>query len=219
MLLESENKKSRHVLIAEGTGSRGESLVRAFTDRGATTAFFCRDRYKEALELSRETGALNIKCNVFNRNSMEFAADVVKEFMEDRLDTLVCNILPELNRERPAEDWSKDRESLMKNLDAVGFYLQTMLPLMGEGGSVIVLLQSGDSDRETSEPMSLAENMLQSALKGMIQSRARSLRDKRIRVNGLLLSNREEAEPKLGGTVRFLASRDADGITGQLIQM
>lgn len=218
MLLESENKKSRHVLIAEGTGSGGESLVRAFTDRGATTAFFCRDRYKEALELSRETGALNIKCNVFNRNSMEFAADVVKEFMEDRLDTLVCNILPELNRE-PAEDWSKDRESLMKNLDAVGFYLQTMLPLMGEGGSVIVLLQSADSDRETSEPMSLAENMLQSALKGMIQSLARSLRDKRIRVNGLLLSNREEAEPKLGGTVRFLASRDADGITGQLIQM
>ena len=62
MLLESENKKSRHVLIAEGSGSRGESLVRAFTDRGATTAFFCRDRYKEALELSRETGALNIKC-------------------------------------------------------------------------------------------------------------------------------------------------------------
>ena len=150
---------------------------------------------------------------------MEFAADVVKEFMEDRLDTLVCNILPELNREQPAEDWSKDRESLMKNLDAVGFYLQTMLPLMGEGGSVIVLLQSADSDRETSEPMSLAENMLQSALKGMIQSLARSLRDKRIRVNGLLLSNREEAEPKLGGTMRFLASRDADGITGQLIQM
>ena len=208
MLLESENKKSRHVLIAEGTGSRGESLVRAFTDRGATTAFFCRDRYKEALELSRETGALNIKCNVFNRNSMEFAADVVKEFMEDRLDTLVCNILPELNREQPAEDWSKDRESLMKNLDAVG-----------EGGSVIVLLQSGDSDWEASEPMSLAENMLQSALKGMIQSLARSLRDKRIRVNGLLLSNREEAESKLGGTVRFLASRDAEGITGQLVQM
>ena len=53
----------------------------------------------------------------------------------------------------------------------------------------------------------------------MIPSLARSLRDKRIRVNGLLLSNREEAEPKLGGTVRFLASRDADGITGQLIQM
>ena len=70
-------------------------MVRAFTDRGAATAFFCRDRYKEALELSRETGALNIKCNVFNRNSMEFAADVVKEFMEDRLDTLVCNILPD----------------------------------------------------------------------------------------------------------------------------
>ena len=89
----------------------------------------------------------------------------------------------------------------------------------GEGGSVIVLLQSGDSDWETSEPMSLAENMLQSALKGMIQSLARSLRDKRIRVNGLLLSNREEAEPKLGGTVRFLASLDAEGITGQLIQM
>ena len=219
MLLESENKKSRHVLIADGTGSRGESLVRAFTDRGATTAFFCRDRYKEALELSRETGALNIKCNVFNRNSMEFAADVVKEFMENRLDTLVCNILPELNREQSAEDWSKDREILMKNLDAVVFYLQIMLPLMGEGGSVIVLLQSGDSDREMSEPMSLAENMLRSALKGMIQSLARSLRDKRIRVNGLLLSNREEAEPKLGGTMRFLASRDADGITGQLIQM
>ena len=139
--------------------------------------------------------------------------------MEDRLDTLVCNILPELNREQSVEDWSKDRESLMKNLDAVGFYLQTMLPLMGEGGSVIVLLQSGDSDRETSEPMSLAENMLQSALKGMVQSLARSLRDKRIRVNGLLLSNREEAEPKLGGTVRFLASLDADGITGQLVQM
>ena len=39
MLLESENKKSRHVLIAEGTGSRGESLVRAFTARGATTAY------------------------------------------------------------------------------------------------------------------------------------------------------------------------------------
>ena len=219
MLLESENKKSRHVLIAEGTGNRGESLVRAFTDRGSTTAFFCRDRYKEALELSRETGALNIKCNVFNRNSMEFAADVVKEFMEDRLDTLVCNILPELNREPPAEDWSKDRDSLMKNLDAVGFYLQTMLPLMGEGGSVIVLLQSGNLDSETSEPMSLAENMLQSALKGMIQSLARTLRVKGIRVNGLLLSNREEAEPELGGTVRFLASRDAEGITGQLMQM
>ena len=61
--------------------------------------------------------------------------------------------------------------------------------------------------------------MLQSALKGMIQSLARSLWDKRIRVNGLLLSNREEAEAELGGTVRFLASRDADGITGQLIQM
>ena len=37
MLLESENKKSRHVLIAEGTGNRGESLVRAFTDRGPAT--------------------------------------------------------------------------------------------------------------------------------------------------------------------------------------
>lgn len=219
MLLESENKKSRHVLIAEGTGSRGESLVRAFTDRGATTAFFCRDRYKEALELSRETGALNIKCNVFNRNSMEFAADVVKEFMEDRLDTLVCNILPELNREQPAADWSRDRESLIKNLDAVGFYLQTMLPLMGDGGSVILLLQSGVSDGEKTEPVSPVECMLQSALKGMVQSLAQSLGDKRIRVNGLLLSNPEGAEPRLGGTVRFLASRDAEGITGQLIRM
>ena len=84
---------------------------------------------------------------------------------------------------------------------------------------MIVLLQSGNLDSETSEPMSLAENMLQSALKGMIQSLARTLRVKGIRVNGLLLSNREEAEPKLGGTVRFLASRDAEEITGQLIQM
>ena len=81
MLLESENKKSRQVLIAEGTGNRGESLVRAFTDRGATTAFFCRDRYKEALELSKElpdNEALShyLRATCLNRMDRPVEADV-----------------------------------------------------------------------------------------------------------------------------------------------
>lgn len=215
MLLEKGSRKQRHVLIADGMTHIGTAVVQSFAERGATSAFFCGDRFNEALILSRDTGALNIKCNVFNPESLGSAMEVADAFFEHRLDTVICNVELDLPETLNIQDFNKTTEILHRNIDSIRSFLSSSLSMMQEGGKVVFLLpaleQYGDSKRILSE-------MMRGMLERMIESAAPFLVGCGIRMNGIAVG-RNISPDMAAKAIRFLASSESEGMTGKIIQL
>lgn len=169
MLLEKGSRKQRHVLIADGMTNIGTAVVQSFAERGATSAFFCGDRFKEALILSRDTGALNIKCNVFNPDSLSSAMEVADAFFEHHLDTVICNVELDLPETLNMQDFNETTEILHRNIDSIRSFLNGSLSMMQEGGTVVFLVPSLEHDKDSKRILS---EMMRGMLERMIESAA-----------------------------------------------
>ncbi len=216
MLLKDEGRNSKHVLIADGVGNAGREMVASFTGRGARVAFLYRERYREALELARNTGALNVKCNIYSPESLASAGNVVKEFFEGHIDTLICNPGLDEGILRDANGWQLVPLLFQRSLEGFGFYIYQMLPMMKKSGSIILILPKKE-ETETSERIAL--RTLQKGLEEMITAASEELWDRGVRINGIRVALAEQNGDAVANTARFLASGDAAAITGQIIDL
>lgn len=216
MLLEKGSRKQRHVLIADGVTEIGAAAVHAFAERGATSAFLCGDQFKEALALSRETGALNIKCNVFNRESMESAMEVADAFFEHRLDTVVCNMGLDLPENLKIQEFDQFTEILHCNVDSVRAFLNRSLSMMEEGGNAVILLpEKGSAD----EAEDVIRRMVRGTVGSMIQAAAPVLTKRGIRMNGIAVAEGKSSPVSVAKVIRFLSSSDSGEMTGKILQL
>ncbi len=216
MLLETGNRKQRHVLIADGMSEVGTAVVQAFAERGATSAFFCGNRFREALLLSRDTGALNIKCNILSQESLASAMDVADAFFEHRLNTVICNIRPEVPESLGLLDFEEITECLQHNLDSICAFLKDSISMLIEDGSVVVLLPKKEQGKNAA---GIVTGMIRGALEGMIESTAQILKERGIRMNGMAMDEENVSPESVAKTIRFLASSESTGITGRILQL
>lgn len=97
----------RTVLITGGSRGIGEATVRLFSLNGWQTAFTYLSSEEKALALSKETGALALRCDAKSENETRAMAEKVLERFH-RLDALICNAgvsYTGLLQDMSAEDW------------------------------------------------------------------------------------------------------------------
>ena len=79
-----------HVLITGGSRGIGEAMVRLFSARGWRVAFTYLNSREKAEAISRETGALALRCDARSeKDTAHMAGELLKHF--PRLDALICN--------------------------------------------------------------------------------------------------------------------------------
>lgn len=233
MLLRDGVKRGKHVLVAEGLECGGRRMVETFAGRGGTVAFLYREQSHQGLELARESGALNIKCNLSSEKSLASAADVVKEFFESRLDTLICNVpfdreilkstetvlfrKEDVTTTATGDLWNEARNILRWNQDKINAFLDQMLPLLEEKGSLVLIIPPESQDMKEGTRMAL--RILRRGLEGVVESTGQALGKRGIRVNGIALNNSENNEDNIASLAQFLSSGASAGITGQIIEL
>ena len=78
------------VLITGGSRGIGAAMARLFSEKGWRVAFTYLNSEEKALDLSRETGALALRCDVKSEaNTAAMAEQALKQF--GHLDALICN--------------------------------------------------------------------------------------------------------------------------------
>lgn len=175
-------KKNKKVLITGGSRGIGAKAVRLFSASGASVAFFYRKSYKEALELSKETGALNIKCNVASSESVTAAMDVAKEYFDSEVDVLICNA--GIADYGLITDIGKDRWDEMIDTDLSGAYhcIREILPGMisRKKGSIITVSSMWGQVGASCE---VAYSAAKAGLIGLTKALAKEVGPSGIRVN------------------------------------
>lgn len=133
--------KIKNILITGGSRGIGAEAVKEFTARNAAVAFFYNQSYTESVKLSKETGALNIKCNVSNAKSVDAAMCVANEFFDNDIDLLICNagisdmgLLTDIGDKR----W---HDVINTNLNGVYYCVRSVLPEMisKKNGNIIII--------------------------------------------------------------------------------
>ncbi len=234
------NKKCKKVLITGGSRGIGAEAVRCFTSHGATVAFLYNKSQKEAYDLSRETGALAVRCNVGIYESVRNAMDVIKEYFEGEIDVLInnagiadFNLVTHIGPER----W---KEMIDVNLSGAYYCTTEILPLMidAKRGSIINVSSMWGQIGASCE---VAYSAAKAGLIGFTKALAKEVGPSGIRVNCIapgmidtdMNSNvseevaREIAEEtplsrigkpsEVAALMEFLASSKASYITGQVI--
>lgn len=234
------SRKGKRVLIVGGSRGIGAEAVREFTVHGASVAFFYHKSYREALALSRETGALNVRCNIANPDSVAAAMAVVTEFFDAHIDTLICNagiadyhLVTEIGHER----W---REIIDTDLNGAYYCISEVLPHMisDKKGSIILVSSMWGQVGASCE---VAYSTAKAGLIGMTKALAKEVGPSQIRVNCIApgyIDTEMNAEVKADvvaaiveetplmrvgtaadvvNTMRFLSSEESSFLTGQII--
>ena len=240
MFDDNRTRKNKHVLITGGSRGIGAAAVRQFTARGATTAFLYRKSYREALELSRETGALNVRCNVADPESVHAAMEVVNAFFDGEIDVLICNagiadfhLVTEIGANR----W---KEMIDTNLNSAYYCVHEVLPGMisRKQGSIILVSSMWGQVGASCE---VAYSAAKAGLIGMTKALAKEVGPSGVRVNciapGMIDTDmnrgiseeivqafaddtplcRIGAPEEVARVMEFLASEQSSYITGQVI--
>lgn len=176
------SRKNKKVLITGGSRGIGAEAVREFAAEGSSVAFLYKSSIQKALELSKATGALNIKCNVASSPSVKAAMDVANEFFEDELDVLICNA--GISDFGLFTDFDEDRWSNMieTNLNGVYRCIREVLPGMisrKKGSIIIVSSMWGQVGASCEVPYSTAK----AGLIGLTKALAKEVGPSGIRVN------------------------------------
>jgi len=233
-------KKSKHVLISGGSRGIGAEAVREFSAQGSSVAFFYRNSYKAALELSRQSGALNIRCNVANPESVHAAMEVVNGYFDQRVDVLICNagiadfgLITDIGVER----W---REVIDNDLNSAYYCINEVLPDMisRKSGNIILVSSMWGQVGASCE---VAYSAAKAGVIGLTKALAKEVGPSGIRVNCIapgmidtdMNQNVDEAAtaeiidetplerigtPKdIAQAMIFLASERSSFITGQVI--
>lgn len=233
-------KKAKKVLITGGSRGIGAEAVRKFAARGAQVAFLYRKSQKEAMSLSKRTGALAVQCNVGNPQSVANAMEVVKAYFDNEIDVLVCNAgISDFNlvTHIGIERW---KEMMDVNLNGAYYCINEVLPLMidAKKGSIITVSSMWGQVGASCE---VAYSTAKAGLIGLTKALAKELGPSGIRVNciapGMIdtdmnsnvsaEASREIVEEtplmRIGTTddvaslMVYLASEGASFITGQVI--
>lgn len=230
----------KKVLITGGSRGIGAEAVREFTGNGAEVAFFYRKSDDEAFKLSRETGALNVRCNVANPDSVKAAMEVAGAFLSNEVDVLICNagvldsgLITDIGVDR----WN---EIMSVNLNSAYYCINEVLPGMIERKHGSIIIVSGMWG-QVGEANNVAYSTAKSGLIGLTKALAKEVGQHGIRVNcvapglidtdmnsGVLEADRQQmvTDTPMGRigiprdvakVMKFLASDESGFITGQVI--
>ncbi|MBQ0004721.1 MAG: SDR family oxidoreductase [Clostridiales bacterium] len=195
------NNKSKRVLITDGSSPVGSEAVRHFVARGATVVFLYNSEQNQAFELSRETGALAVRCNAGSMESVRNAMGVIREYLEGEVDVLINNADIEETR-----------------INSMYYCTKPVLHLMikqGSGSIINVCSCSGNGG--------LAEKIRHSSARAGAEeltiSLAREMAAKGIRINCIVSNDKYCSPDSVVNLIEFLASSKARYISGQSIDI
>lgn len=234
------NKRKKRVVITGGSRGIGAEAVRRFAARGAAVAFLYKNSYDAAVALSKETGALNIRCDVSDPEQARQAMAAAAEYFGGVCDVLICNagladvgLVTDLSTER----WN---EIINTNLNAAHYCAAPVLPDMisRQSGSIIIVSSGWGQVGASCE---VAYSAAKAGLIGYTKALAKELGPSGIRVNciapGLIDTQMNESiddftlDEIVEGTplcrmgrpadvvnaMEFLASDQSSFITGQVL--
>ncbi|MBQ6621733.1 MAG: SDR family oxidoreductase [Mogibacterium sp.] len=238
MFEDNRTRKNKHVLITGGSRGIGAEAVRRFASRGASVAFLYRKSYQEAFDLSRETGALNVRCNAADPASVHAAMEVINEFFDGEIDVLICNA--GITDRQPVTEIGVQRwrEIIDTDLNSAFYCIREVLPgMIGRGKGSIILVSSVEGQEGAAGEV--AYSAAKAGLIGLTRALAKEVGPSGIRVN-CIAPGRIGAETDEGGAsaqaeagqtplrragtadevarvMEFLASEQAAFMTGQVL--
>lgn len=227
------------VLVTGGSRGIGEAVVRAFAAKGCRVAVGYRNSRERAEALAREVGGIAVGCHVGDPLQVEKMVDnVLENFCQ--LDILVCNAgvaWQGLLTDMTPRQW---REVMETDLDGVFYCCRAVLPhfIKRKAGKIVTLSSMWGQVGASCE---VAYSAAKAGVIGFTKALAQEVAPSGITVNcvapGFISTDMNAALPpeaaeairqetplgRLGTTedvaaaVVFLASRDADFLTGQVI--
>ncbi len=231
----------KSVLITGGSRGIGASMVKAFTKCGYKTAFLYKEREDKAREISEQTGAAAICCDVSDGRQVAEGVQAARMYLEvPYFDVLVCNAgisITGLFTDTTQAQWKEIMDTnLYGTINAVREVLPSMLER--QQGSIVTVSSIWG---QTGGSCEVAYSTTKSAVIGFTKSLAKEVALSGIRVNCIapgvidtdmsricgeetIAALTEEIPMGRIGTAEetakaavFLASAEASYITGQVL--
>ena len=173
------NVEGKTALVTGGSLGIGRAVVEVFTAHGIKTHFSFNRHQEEAAALERATGAVGIRSDLSNALGWK---TLVTEFQarNANLDFLVHNAGIWTYFPIGDSDFAVWRETMMLNLDAVGYLTNALVPMMGGGGSIVMV---GSTAGRRGEAVHAHYAATKAALAGLAKSWAAELGPHGIRAN------------------------------------
>ena len=171
------------VLITGGSRGIGAACVRKFASEGYAAAFFYAGNDEAAEAVSKETGALAVKCDVSDSEAVRLGvAQVLEHFGRDSFDTVVCNA--GISVEGMIQDLTDDEWDRLESVNIGGMVntVRAAAPCMiseKKGSFVLVSSMWGRSGASCEAAYSATK----AAVIGLGQGLAKELGPSGIRVN------------------------------------
>jgi NAD(P)-dependent dehydrogenase (short-subunit alcohol dehydrogenase family) len=175
--------QGRTALVTGGNSGIGLAAARALLAQGARVAITGRDRAKlDAAAAELGAGVVAIQADLDEPGAAERVATAVREAF-GRLDVLFANA--GISGPTPLGGTTAEAfDAIVRtNLHAVFFTVQAALPLMGEGGAIVL---NGSVMRELGMPGSAAYSATKAGVTGMAKVFAAELAPRGIRVNTVI---------------------------------
>ena len=169
------------VLITGGSRGIGAEMVRLFAQKGWRAAFTYLHSEEKALALSRETGALAVRCHAGSEEETErMAKEILHSF--GHLDALICNAgisYTGLLQEMPVQKWDE-----LFNVHVRGAFLtsRSFLPGMISRQSGCILYMSSMWG-QVGASCEAAYSACKAALIGLARALAKEVGPSGVRVN------------------------------------
>ena len=227
------------VLITGGSRGIGAAMARLFSEKGWRVAFTYLNSEEKALSLSRETGALALRCDAKSEaDTAAMAAQALKQF--GHLDALICNA--GISYTGLLQDMTADQWDGLFAIHVRGAFLATRAFLPGmisrQSGSILYISSMWGQVGASCEA---AYSACKAALIGLGKAMAKEVGPSGVRVNclcpGVIQTDmlreypREDLQALADDTplcrlgtpedvaraAFFLSSKDASFITGQVL--
>ena len=227
------------VLITGGSRGIGAAMARLFSEKGWRVAFTYLNSEEKALALSRETGALALRCDAKSEaDTAAMAAQALKQF--GHLDALICNA--GISYTGLLQDMTADQWDELFAVHVRGSFLATRAFLPGmisrQSGSILYISSMWGQVGASCEA---AYSACKAALIGLGKAMAKEVGPSGVRVNclcpGVIQTDmlreysREDLQVLADDTplcrlgtpediaraAFFLSSKDASFITGQVL--
>lgn len=230
---------SKNVLIIGGSRGIGAEAVRQFRTAGDNVVFTYHKSELDADALRQETGAVPVRCDVKFSNSVKIAIDKAHSIL-GHVDVLICNAaIADFSLATDIEE-TRWEEVIDTNLNGAFYCIKYVLPLMiqRKSGRIITVSSMWGQVGASCE---VAYSASKAGVIGMTKALAKELGPSGITVNCIapgmidtdmnanvepdIVSGIADETPlcrtgkpaEVASVMRFLASDDADFVTGQVI--